>query len=282
MRRRIPLFMLFVWILSTGFSILLPQNPADKIASSLALAASVIFGLCHGARRYGFRSSLTFFIIAVLVSNIFENLSIATGFPFGFYTHSAQMGPKLFLVPLVIGPGYFVLCYLAWTLANALTSGVPAPGRLKWTLTMPLIASFIVVGADLCADPLGSTLAHDWVYAHGGAFFGVPLSNYLGWFLVTWVIFQAFNIYLASCDIRRRAVSKTYWYEAAAFWAAMGLQYPLILLMSKGSVTVLDSAGWAWRSGDILQTASIISLYTMLAAAVTSAGIVSLQNTDES
>ncbi len=278
MRRRVPLAMLGIWILCTGFSIMLPQNPGDKFASSLALAASVIFGLSHGARRYGLRGSLVFFAIAVVFSNIFENLSIATGFPFGHYTHSAQMGPKLFLVPVVIGPGYFFLCYLAWTLANALAAGATAT-RLKWALTMPVIAAFIVVGADLCADPLGSTLAHDWVYAHGGAYFGVPLSNYLGWFLVTWIIFQTFAIYLANFEIRPRAVNNTYWYEAAAFWAAMALQYPLILIMSKGSNTVLDSAGWAWRSGDILQTVTIISIYTMLAVAVTSVCVVSLQNT---
>lgn len=29
--------------------------------------------------------------------------------------------------------------------------------------------------------------------------------------------------------------------------------------------------GWAWRSGDILQNAVITGIYTMLAAAVTSA-----------
>jgi putative membrane protein len=282
MRRRIPFAMLVLWILSTGFAILAPQNPGDKIASSLALAAAVIFGLSHGARRYGVRGSLAFFVIAVLVSNGFENLSIATGFPFGFYKHSAQMGPKLFLVPIVIGPGYFAFCYLAWTLANALAAGCAAPRHLKWALTMPVIAAFFVVGADLCADPLGSTLAHDWVYAHGGAFFGVPLSNYLGWFLVTWVIFQLFAIYLAGFNIRLVALEKTYWYEAAAFWAAMGLQYPLILMTSKGSVTVLDSAGWAWRSGDVLQAATILSIYTMLAAAVTTACIVSLKNAERS
>lgn len=80
----------------------------------------VAFGLIHGARRFGARGSLFFFATAVLVSNLYEHLSIATGFPFGHYVHNAAMGPKLFLVPLVIGPGYYGGCYLAWTLASAL------------------------------------------------------------------------------------------------------------------------------------------------------------------
>ncbi len=278
MVRSLPIGMLCLWILCTAYTILLPGHPGGGIASGLGLAATVVFGLIHGARRYGLRGSLGFFVIAVVVSNVFENLSIATGFPFGFYTHSAQMGPKLFSVPVIVGPGYFGLCYLAWTLANSLCPVAAAPRRMKWLLSMPVIAAFIAVGADLSSDPLGSTLAHDWVYAHGGAFFGVPLSNYAGWFLVTWCIFQLFSIFLASFNIALHPVKKVYWYEAAAFWGVMALQFPLILIMSHGSAVVTDTGGWAWRSGDIIQAAAIISVYTMLAAAATSALIVVLHD----
>ena len=43
-----------------------------------------------------------------------------TGFPFGWYHYSDALGPKLFLVPLLIGPAYFGMGYLSWALARAI------------------------------------------------------------------------------------------------------------------------------------------------------------------
>jgi uncharacterized membrane protein len=268
--RQLPLALLGLWVLCMSLSFLAVDQRAAAGASLVALGAMVAFGLIHGARRFGARGSLFFFATAVLVSNLYEHLSITTGFPFGLYVHNAVMGPKLFLVPLVIGPGYFGGCYLAWTLASALYGDPPSVGDRRYTLAVPIIATFIVVGWDICQDPLGGTVAHRWTYAHGGAFFGVPLSNFLGWFLVTWTIFQIFAFYLASTRRVLPAVEPTYWYQASCFWAAIALQFP-VLLLTVPQTTVQDASGWIWRSGDIVQTAVITSIYTMLAAAVTSA-----------
>jgi uncharacterized membrane protein len=45
-----------------------------------------------------------------------------------------------------------------------------------------LIASFLMVMWDLGLDPTASTIRHLWTCQQGGGSFGVPLSNYLGWF----------------------------------------------------------------------------------------------------
>jgi len=34
------------------------------------------------------------------------------------------------------------------------------------------------------------------VWQHGGAYFGVPLTDFLGWYLVVYVIYQLFALYL--------------------------------------------------------------------------------------
>jgi putative membrane protein len=262
----LSLAMLGVWIACALASAFLPNHPA---VGGVGLLASIMFGLFHGTRRFGIPTSLAFFAIAVVVANCFENLSITTGFPFGSFTHGTTLGPKLLLVPVVVGPIYYSACYIAWTLANMLL-GDPAhsPDRF-WTLAMPVIAAFIVVGFDLCGDPIGATIAHHWHYPNGGAFFGVPLSNFLGWYLTTWVIFQLFAIYLAVIRSAPKPLGLSDWYEAAGFWAAMALQFPLLLLRTEQAV-VQDPGGWSWRTTDILQTATIIGIYTMLSVAVTS------------
>ena len=45
-------------------------------------------------------------------------------------------------------------------------------------------------------DAPNATIARAWVWHHGGAMFGVPLSNYLGWLLTSWLFYLGFALYL--------------------------------------------------------------------------------------
>jgi hypothetical protein len=93
----------------------------------------------HGSRQFGWRNMLAFAVICLVVSNIFENLSILTGFPFGHYHYSDNLGPKLLLVPLLIGPAYLGVGYLSWTVARLILGGVrPAADRV---FALPVLAA---------------------------------------------------------------------------------------------------------------------------------------------
>ena len=94
----------------------LPQG----VGGAMIALSLMLFALLHGALTYGWRGILVFLVICLGVSNAFENLSIMTGFPFGWYHYSDALGPKLFLVPLLIGPAYFGMGYLSWALARAI------------------------------------------------------------------------------------------------------------------------------------------------------------------
>jgi uncharacterized membrane protein len=81
----------------------LPQG----LGGAMMALSLTLFGLLHGALTYGWRGILFFLFVCLGVSNAFENLSILTGFPFGWYHYSDALGPKLFQVPLLIGPCLF-------------------------------------------------------------------------------------------------------------------------------------------------------------------------------
>jgi uncharacterized membrane protein len=119
----------------------LPQ----AVGGAMLASCLTLFGLLHGARTYGWRGILFFLIVCLGVSNAFENLSIMISFPFGWYHYSDALGPKLFLVPLLIGPAYFGVGYLSWTLARAIFGDEDA--RLSGLLSFatPAIASFYQV-----------------------------------------------------------------------------------------------------------------------------------------
>jgi len=86
------------------------------------LVGFVPFTVVHGVRRYGWRTLSVYTAIALVVSFSLENLSIATGFPFGRY-HYAMHGPYLGKVPVLIGVIYVALGYVCWITASVLLDG---------------------------------------------------------------------------------------------------------------------------------------------------------------
>ncbi|MDT7596913.1 MAG: hypothetical protein QOJ06_2459, partial [Pseudonocardiales bacterium] len=86
------------------------------------IVAQVGFALLHGARRYSWRAIGVFIAAGLVISNILENLSIQTGFPFGHYHYTG--GGKIFQVPWFIGPAYLATGYLAWVVATVLLGDV--------------------------------------------------------------------------------------------------------------------------------------------------------------
>ena len=96
----------------------------------------IAFMLLHGALRYRVEGIVVFAVICLVVSNIFENLGVATGFPFGPYHYTDALGLKLFYVPLMVGPAYLSVGYMAWVLGTILTTikvvqngSIPAKAR---------------------------------------------------------------------------------------------------------------------------------------------------------
>ena len=109
----------------------------------LATAFIFILAFLHGIVRYGKKNMLIFFLITWAVSFTFENLSIATGFPFGFYNYSSSLG--IMTVPLIIIFAYFAVGYLSFTLSNILTGQYEKKLQGKQIFIVPFIAAFLMV-----------------------------------------------------------------------------------------------------------------------------------------
>src|SRR5437870_4736695 len=199
------------------------------------------FVLLHGAVRYKWSGIITFLVISLVVSNLLENTSILTGFPFGHYYYTDRLGPKLFLVPLLIGPAYVGTGYLAWVLSTVLIGDVRPKATAFMTFAVPFIASFIMVVWDLGMDPTSSTIRHLWIWEQGGGYFGVPLTNYLGWFFTVYVFYQLFALYVrfraASVQTHELTFNKSHYAQAIAQYAAVGLTFVLAYVVSGPNMT---------------------------------------------
>ena len=155
-----------------------------------------LFALIYGTLSYGWKNLQVFLWLTLIVSNITENLSILTGFPFGHYYYTDFFGAKLFLVPIVISVAYFGLGYLSWAVAGSILRRDDGRPAKHLTYTVPLLASILMVSWNLTFDPILSTLIGAWIWQDGGSYFGVPFSNFMGWFLTVYIFYQLFGLYL--------------------------------------------------------------------------------------
>jgi uncharacterized membrane protein len=190
--------------------------------------AWLVFVLLHGSRRYGWDDLFVFFTITFLLSWSAEAASIAVGFPFGEYHYTELLGPKIGPVPMAIMPAYFAAGYLAWTMATVFLGNLGTGIERRNLVLVPVLSSFIMVMWDFCLDPIRSTIEGAWIWEEGGAYHGVPISNYLGWYLTVFVIFQVFALYLFKFAVNERVEqSKTYWYLAPVMYFGLALGFLL-------------------------------------------------------
>jgi putative membrane protein len=106
-------------------------------------------------------------------------MGVVTGFPYGEFSYAAKLGPRIGgLVPWTL-PVSWVPLVLG---AVAATERVDRPNsQLHW-LSWGAAAALLLVAFDGVLDPGAAHLGF-WVWPTGGAYYGVPLSNYAGWML---------------------------------------------------------------------------------------------------
>jgi len=227
-----------------------------------------IFALIHGAKCYGWGGILRFVSITLVIGNIFENLGVRTGFPYGHYYFTDVMGPKLWNVPILLGLAYVGMAYLSWTLARVILRCMKAPVVGSRVITIPLIAGFLMVAWDLSQDPVWATVSRCWVWRNGGVYFGVPVSNFLGWYLTVYIIYQLFALYLRGLSPTREPLSIGYWYQALVFYGVSAAGNFLLIIPRPGPSVVSDAAGKQWDVGDITGACVLVTLFTMGAFAL--------------
>src|SRR5467141_826744 len=233
-----------LWALAGAYAVSLIANISFGLSIPIAvvLLLSVAFALIHGALRYGWSGIAVFIVISLVVSNILENTSILTGFPFGHYHYTDVLGPKLFLVPVLIGPAYFANGYFAWVIGNVLIGEVRRQSSVVMTFAVPFIAAFVMVMWDLTFDPRASTIEHQWIWEQGGGYFGVPLTNYLGWFFTVYLFLQLFALFVRfrPGSETARTFPRSHYAQALLTYAVMGLTPVLTFVIGGSNSQVTD------------------------------------------
>jgi uncharacterized membrane protein len=239
-------------------------NP-NALAQALA-AIGILAAIIHAILFYGWKDGLVLFAICVAITFAMENLGATTGWPFGHYHFEVGANlPHVGAIPVIVGPLWFGMGYFSWHVA-AVVLGVGArPSRKFELVALPLVAAFVMTQWDVVMEPSAATIAKAWIWHDGGAHFGVPLSNYAGWLLTSWLFYQAFAIYLSrepDLPVPPAAQTPALRGVAIALYLSSGLTYLTPWLVGQGG-EVVDAAGQLWRVSDLRATTVVTVLFTM-------------------
>jgi uncharacterized membrane protein len=234
----------------------------------LHVVPPLLFAILHGAIAYRVRGILVFLGCCLVIGNLMENVGVQIGFPFGRYYFTDLMGPKIFAVPILLGLAYIGMAYVSWGVGQLMLGCTGRRLSGAQLFTLPLLASFVMVAWDLSMDPVWSTIMHAWIWLDGGAYFGVPVSNFFGWFLTVSLILQAFALWTRSHVDEENSLPAAYWRFPVVFYLASAAGNLLLSIPRLGAATVADPAGVRWRIGSITGTSALVSVLVMGAFAL--------------
>jgi uncharacterized membrane protein len=163
-----------------------------------------------------------FVVLGYVISWAAEFSSVHFGLPFGEYLYiPATVNRELWVagVPFMDSLSYVFLAYASYALALvALTPGgwerggyfLKGEAALRGSWQPLLLGAVLMVTLDIIIDPLALRgyrwfLGQIYGYPEPGAYFGVTLSNFGGWFLVALVLIRVLQL------LATRTPSSSWW-----------------------------------------------------------------------
>ncbi len=177
---RFGLFILFIigsYVISYFFFFLPVMIPPVLFNLIVVIAAlPSLFFFYHWA---GAKNSSVIISLLIILTLFIEGMGVLTGFPYGHFFYSDLLGIKILglvpfavpfaFIPLVLGTVSIVIQYL----------------QKPWKII--LLSTFLLVIIDFIIDPILVYLGI-WIWITPGFYYGVPLSNFIGWVLTGLVV----------------------------------------------------------------------------------------------
>jgi uncharacterized membrane protein len=162
-----------------------------------------------------------------------------------------------------LGLAYIGMAYVSWMLACLILKAPKSASARRSIIAVPLLASLIMTTWDLAQDPVWSTVLHGWIWFDGGAWFGVPITNYLGWYANVLVIYLLFAVYLRRRGISALGNSAAAFWPVPVFYALCAAGNVLQLASRSAPAMVADPTGRSWPVSQIVGASALVSVACM-------------------
>ena len=223
----------------------------------LIFSASLIF---HAILTMGTLDFITLLGVGMLITVVTEWLAMKYDI-WGSYEYSRTFTPILpggMPLPVVIAWGVLLLIsyWVALTIYNftllSLGAEIPAESSMLLRFKMSLLASIVAVSGDLVMDPVMAKHGH-WSWKKSGKWYGVPFSNFMGWFITCEVTFMAIFTLIDPLKPIREP-----FFESGVLWLFVGIYLAVL-----ADIT-LDAVKMRLSGPAVLGFLTIITVGTML------------------
>lgn len=252
MLRKVVLAILVIYGLLVLYSVISLSivHTVPAFMTPLTSLTGFSFALLHAGTRLGWDRAFILLSLVVIVCLLFESVGVATGLVYGPYHYTDILGIRFMgLVPYVIAVAWFMMIYPSLVITEWI---VP----LSWKgagrfICIAAIGGLVMTSWDVVMDPV-MVAGGNWVWDIEGEFFGVPLQNYLGWWLT---VFTCFVIYLLIT--RKRQPVREAKFDRLPLVAYMITGYSNVIIALTGGLGGPALAGffaltpwvvWAWVS----------------------------------
>jgi len=240
-----------------------PETIPIQMIVFMQVIPPAVLALVHGSILYGARGMSIFIAFCLGVGAASESLSLRTGFPFGHYYFTGIMGPKFLQLPILLVLAYLGIGYCSWVLSLLILGYRNKPLAGSGVFSVPLLAGLIMLAWDFSMEAIWSTIDRAWIWRDGGSFYGVPLSNFLGWYFTAFLFYLAFALYCRDTPTKPPPSSRSYWRTAILCYAVCAFGNLLIFREGLFPPSVTDASGRQWLTMDILVACTLISVLVM-------------------
>jgi putative membrane protein len=193
MRRAVP-WVLFAALVLTQICYPLTGGRTRAGFTVLTVVLGYLLSVSHAWLTRGPRTAAALVAVATAGGFAVEAVGVATGFPFGTYDYSGQLGPKVLGVPLIIPLAWTWMAWPAWLAAGRLTDR--RAGRI-------VLAAVGLAAWDLFLDPQMVAEGY-WTWQSATPALpgvpGIPIGNYLGWLGFALVLMTALSLLTGTGD----------------------------------------------------------------------------------
>jgi uncharacterized membrane protein len=165
-------------------------------AGSLMLFLQGVILILWTIIRYGRVRGLAAALWVAIPSFAAELIGVQTGWPFGVYRYTGVLFPMMpGTVPLAVVFAWLLVMLTAGPVATLLLCPIRSHCA-RWALTAPLAALLAVV-LDLLIEPVAVHIEGYWTWRDGGLYYGIPISNFIAWFVVALILATGMRLILS-------------------------------------------------------------------------------------
>jgi len=164
-----------------------PRGTGRRLLSSVVVTGMFATSTANAVKRWGTQRASGAAAATAVATGVVERVGTHTGLPFGQYGYTEALRPQIAHVPVIVPLAWFGMGLPSREAAHAALGQHSTPARRI------ALGSAAMTAWDLFLDPQMVGEGY-WAWVKRGAYRGIPLSNFAGWFLTGLGIMALFEV----------------------------------------------------------------------------------------